>query len=42
MSTDLVRNATVLVTRQVVAGFLAGYTGATRVSYATDLGMFAD
>jgi hypothetical protein len=28
--------------RIVVAGFLAGYTGGTRVSYTTDLRLFAD
>jgi site-specific recombinase XerD len=28
--------------RVTVAGFLAGYTGATRVSYTTDLRLFAD
>jgi hypothetical protein len=28
--------------RMAVAGFLAGYTGATRVSYTTDLRLFAE
>jgi integrase/recombinase XerD len=27
--------------RSLVAGFLAGYTGSTRVSYTTDLRLFA-
>jgi site-specific recombinase XerD len=31
-----------LVERSAVAGFLAGYTGATRVSYTTDLRLFAE
>jgi hypothetical protein len=31
----------VLTERSVVAGFLAGYTGSTRVSYSTDLRLFA-
>jgi integrase/recombinase XerD len=42
MSTDLVvRDDAVLVTRVAAAGFLAGYSGATRVSYTTDLRLFA-
>jgi integrase/recombinase XerD len=31
-----------LVERSAVAGFLAGYTGSTRVSYTTDLRLFAE
>ena len=31
-----------LAERTVVAGFLAGYTGSTRVSYTTDLRLFAE
>ena len=43
MSTDLVvSDDTVLVARLAAAGFLAGYTGSTRVSYATDLRLFAN
>jgi integrase/recombinase XerD len=43
MSTDLVvPDATVLVARLAAAGFLTGYTGSTRVSYTTDLRLFAD
>jgi integrase/recombinase XerD len=43
MSTDLVvPDATVLVARPAAAGFLAGYSGSTRVSYTTDLRLFAN
>lgn len=37
-----IEDAAVLTERFAIAGFLAGYTGATRRSYGTDLRIFHD
>jgi integrase/recombinase XerD len=42
MTTGVVRADDATQTRAAIAGFLAGYCGSTRRSYATDLRLFAD